>query len=204
MWGIATPQERMQQLHQLCQAHIEYENSSLYRIFYYDCWPLEQEAYHPLLQRNIDLMGTEQYQWAVEFYEELKKIRKMALRFGRLHLNGNEYTINPKCVRKIYDGALKLDDLKEHHFTLPITQKGVDMRIGLDIASIAFKQQVDQMVLISGDSDFIPIAKHARREGVEFILDPMEHWIKPELGIHLDEKRNLTSSVKPKLTYTET
>ena len=46
-------------------------------------------------------------------------------------------------------------------------QKGVDMRIGLDIASMAFKRQVDQIVLIAGDSDFVPAAKLARREGIE-------------------------------------
>ena len=33
------------------------------------------------------------------------------------------------------------------------------MRIGLDIASMAFKQKVTQMILISGDSDFVPAAK---------------------------------------------
>ncbi len=29
------------------------------------------------------------------------------------------------------------------------------MRIGLDIASLAYKKQVNQIVLISGDSDFV-------------------------------------------------
>ena len=32
------------------------------------------------------------------------------------------------------------------------------MRIGIDIASLAFKQQVTQIVLIAGDSDFVPAA----------------------------------------------
>ena len=54
---------------------------------------------------------------------------------------------------------------------LDLKQKGVDMRIGLDIASLANKKLVDQIVLIAGDSDFVPAAKHARREGIDFILD---------------------------------
>jgi len=41
------------------------------------------------------------------------------------------------------------------------------MRIGLDIASLAYKRQVNQVVLISGDSDFVPAAKLARREGID-------------------------------------
>lgn len=47
------------------------------------------------------------------------------------------------------------------------------MRIGVDVASLSFKKQVDQIVLIAGDADFVPAAKMARREGIDFILGPM-------------------------------
>ena len=60
------------------------------------------------------------------------------------------------------------------------------MRIGLDIASLAQKKLVDQIILIAGDSDFVPAAKHARREGIDFILDPMWHTIKDSLNEHID------------------
>jgi uncharacterized LabA/DUF88 family protein len=62
----------------------------------------------------------------------------------------------------------------------------VDMRIGLDIASLAYKRQINQLVLISGDSDFVPAAKLARREGIDFILDPMWATIRPDLHEHID------------------
>lgn len=60
------------------------------------------------------------------------------------------------------------------------------MKIGLDIASLAYKKQVDQIVLISGDSDFVSAAKLARREGIDFILDPMWHRIRDDLHEHID------------------
>ena len=60
------------------------------------------------------------------------------------------------------------------------------MKIGIDIASLAYKKQVDQIILISGDSDFVPAAKLARREGIDFILDPMWTKIKPNLFEHID------------------
>ena len=60
------------------------------------------------------------------------------------------------------------------------------MKIGLDIASLSYKRLVDQIILIAGDSDFVPAAKHARREGIDFILDPMWHTIKPSLNEHID------------------
>ena len=64
------------------------------------------------------------------------------------------------------------------------------MRIGLDIASVAYKKQAQRIVLISGDSDFVPAAKLARREGMEFILDPMWAPIKPDLQEHIDRLKS--------------
>ncbi len=75
-----------------------------------------------------------------------------------------------------------------------VNQKGVDMRIGLDIASMAYKKQVDQIVLISGDSDFVPAAKLAGREGIDFILDPLGAGIKNILMEHIDGLRTVDSS----------
>lgn len=72
-------------------------------------------------------------------------------------------------------------------------QKMVDIKIGLDIASITLKGQVDQIILISGDSDFVPAAKLARREGIDFLLDPMWNPIKPHLFEHID---GLVSKIK--------
>ncbi len=64
------------------------------------------------------------------------------------------------------------------------------MRIGLDIASVAYKKQVDQIVLVAGDADFVPAAKLARREGIDFILDPMWNPIPSDLHEHIDGLRS--------------
>ncbi len=71
-----------------------------------------------------------------------------------------------------------------------LVQKGVDMRIGLDIASIATRRLATQIVLIAGDNDFVPAAKFARREGIDFILDPMWQKVRPELNKHVDGLRS--------------
>lgn len=42
------------------------------------------------------------------------------------------------------------------------------------------------MILIAGDSDFVPSAKFARKEGVDFILDPMLNNIDSTLHEHID------------------
>ena len=69
---------------------------------------------------------------------------------------------------------------------LGLRQKGVDMRIGVDIASLALKKHVDTIVLVAGDSDFVPAAKLARREGIDFILDPLWQNVNADLFEHID------------------
>ncbi|WP_416376727.1 NYN domain-containing protein [Klebsiella pneumoniae] len=38
-----------------------------------------------------------------------------------------------------------------------VQQKGVDMRIALDMSSMSLKKQADIYALVTGDSDFVPI-----------------------------------------------
>lgn len=166
-----------------------YDYDSLYRIFYYDCEPSDKKVYHPLLQKTVDLKKTAQYAWSEEFLSELAHMRKVALRKGELLETQAGYLIKPGIMKKLCAGTMALSDLTESDFYLDIKQKGVDMRIGLDIASIAHKGLVDRIILISGDSDFVPAAKHARREGIDFILDPLWQPIKPSLNEHIDGLR---------------
>ena len=119
------------------------------------------------------------------FFNELKRRRKFALRLGQLS-NQCHYNLRPDVTRQLLVGRRTLDSLTEEDFMFIAPQKGVDMRIGTDIASLTYKQQVNQIILIAGDSDFVPAAKLARREGIDFILDPMWADIKPDLFEHID------------------
>lgn len=73
----------------------------------------------------------------------------------------------------------------------------MDMKIGLDIASVSYKKQVDQIVLVAGDADFVPAAKLARREGIDFVLDPMWNTVPSDLHEHIDGLHS-TSTKPPK------
>lgn len=190
-WGDKTPEERAEELANYCKKHIKEERAGaeLYRVFYYDCLPSSKKIYHPLLKKTVDLGKSEQYQWSNDFFSELKHQRKFAIRLGRLADDQAFFNIKPEITRKLFTGRMTLDSLKETDFALDIKQKGVDMRIGVDIASVTFKKQVDRIILISGDSDFVPAAKQARREGIDFILDPMRAPIKDDLFEHIDGMR---------------
>ena len=91
---------------------------------------------------------------------------------------------------------MQISDVGEKDFMIQVDQKGVDMKIGLDIASLAYKKQVDQIVLISGDSDFVSAAKLARREGIDVVLDPLGANIKEDLFEHIDGLRTCDNCYK--------
>lgn len=190
LWGKKTAEERAKELNAYCMAHLNdhhrQEDRQLYRIFYYDCEPVgRRSVYHPLTKKNVDLDKSETYTWMLTFLDELRRRRKFALRLGTLS-SQSYYNLRPDVTRKLLAGTRKLEDLTENDFLFVSQQKGVDMRIGIDIASLAYKKQADQIILIAGDSDFVPAAKLARREGIDFILDPMWAEIKPDLFEHID------------------
>ncbi len=125
------------------------------------------------------------------FQEELRSKRKVALRLGRLSENEIGYMLTMDTVKKLCNKTIQFSDLDEKAFHLNVRQKGVDMRVGIDIASMAYKKQVTKMILIAGDSDFVPAAKLARREGIDFVLNPMGNHINSDLNEHIDGIKNV-------------
>lgn len=190
LFGDKTPEQRADELVSYCRRHLRSdfsgETKRLYRVFYYDCPPSAKNVYHPLTQRSVNLERTPLYSWTNDFFKCLSHQRKLALRMGELLESTAGYVLKPDIVKKICNHTKQISELTEQDFTLEIQQKGVDMRIGLDIASLAQKRLVNQIILIAGDSDFVPAAKHARREGIDFVLDPMWHPIKDSLMLHID------------------
>ena len=93
-------------------------------------------------------------------------------------------------LKTLLNGQIGAADLVDTDFAPALRQKGVDMRIGLDIASIALKRQAEMIVLVAGDADFVPAAKLARREGVQFVLDPLWRSVSPDLLEHIDGLRS--------------
>ena len=204
--GQKTPAERANELYAYCMTHIRdqrsdpafHEDRDLYRIFYYDCLPLKKTVYHPFLKRGVDFGRSSTYQWSVDFLNELKKKRKVAIRLGELSDANAHFEMNPEKMKLLLAGTITTSDLSEKDFSISFEQKGVDMRIGIDIASLTYKKQINQIILIAGDSDFVPAAKMARREGIDFILDPMEATIKNNLFEHIDGLETVWRKTKTK------
>lgn len=192
LYGYLSPKKRANELSAYCHDHLldTKDSHHLYRIFYYDCPPVEKKVYNPLTKEQIDLSKSDACKWMNDFLSILKAKRKFALRLGELSDTFASYTITPKATKKLLAKTKTVDELTYRDVQLYVgEQKGVDMKIGIDIASLAYKKLVDQIILISGDSDFVPAAKLARREGIDFVLDPMGIKIKDNLFEHIDGLR---------------
>lgn len=179
-----TPAEVAKNLYTLAHRHVGNDNY-LYRIFYYDSVPFDKRLHNPISGKVIDFAKSDQAKFRNEFFEELKKKRKVALRLGYLRESKN-WLIRPRLTKELFKKNIAVDDLKEDDVFYELRQKGIDIKIGIDIASMAIKRLVDKIVLFSGDSDFVPAAKLARREGIDFILDPMWNPIDDNLFEHID------------------
>lgn len=180
-------------MHEMALGHLsqrgEAERKDLYRIFVYDCLPLTKKVHLPISKKALDFGKSETAQFRSAFHAELKRLRKVALRLGRLQ-DGNSWLPTPRASEDLLKGRKTFDSLGDDDFQYDVRQKGTDMKIGLDIASLAYKRQVDQIVLVAGDADFVPAAKLARREGIDFVLDPMWNAISPDLHEHIDGLRS--------------
>lgn len=182
--------EVAERLYTMCMKHVG-DRNTLYRIFYYDCYPLDKKAHNPVSKKAIDFSKTEEFKFKNELISALKQKRKVAIRMGELKDNHN-WQIRSSKVKYLLNGKTKIEDLSDSDVFLDIKQKGIDMKIGIDIASLALKRFVDTIVLFSGDSDFVPASKLARREGIDFVLDPMKANVEPQLFEHIDGIYNAT------------
>jgi uncharacterized LabA/DUF88 family protein len=188
----------------------------VYRLFYYDATPYDGIAHNPLSNQQIKFNQTDNYKFRHELFSELRRRRKFALRLGKVNKEDGWHLKNTNLTKKLLQTTqflsvlksatgdespsvlssaqitqlqsiasawegLTADDLK-----LGLRQKGVDMRIGIDITTLTLKKQVDTIILVTGDSDFVPAAKVARREGVEFLLDPLWQKVNDDLHEHVD------------------
>ncbi|MDE0049655.1 MAG: NYN domain-containing protein [Rhodospirillales bacterium] len=163
----------------------------LYRTFYYDARPYAGKAHTPVGNRPIDYARTSQALFRERLFKRLHGQPNLAVRLGEVRKDPSRSWILREGPQKaVLKGRIAIGDLSDADFTPALRQKGVDMRIGLDIASITLKRQADVIILVSGDADFVPAAKLARREGVKFILDPLWQDIPADLFEHIDGLRS--------------
>lgn len=151
-------------------------NEQLLRVLYYDCALFEGVVRLPVSGAEHEFKASDMW------LRNLAARDLFAVRRGVLKFRGWK----PKKI-PVANKALADTD-----FVADFEQKGVDMRIGLDMATFADQGSVDRVVLISGDTDCVPAMKHVRKAGLQVVLIGFPNGRDtPELLWHSDFHRRI-------------
>lgn len=147
-----------------------------FRHLYYDCAPFEGTVKLPVSGQSMTFSASDGW------LRDLARRDLFAVRRGVLKFRGWVPKKTPVSPLSLTD-----DD-----FSPSFEQKGVDMRIGLDVAKFCENKAVRTIVLMSGDTDCVPALKYARIAGLQTALAiPPGHRPAPELTWHADYVRQV-------------
>ncbi len=167
------------------------EDEELFRIYYYDCPPYDRKETNPVSGRQIDFGATPTARRNQSLCDAIALKPHVAFRRGVLSFDG--WSLSKTATRDLIQ---RPRPVTEDDLVPTLRQKRVDMKIGLDVAWLASKRIVDRIILVTGDSDFVPAMKFARREGVQVILVTMgQRQIKRDLREHADILRDVVFPV---------
>lgn len=165
--------------------------ADLLRIFFYDAPPLSGSATNPLSGKAYNFGSHETHTKNHQLQESLAQAPDVAVRRGEAVFRG--WKLRQTVLTAFAEGTRKAGPLDAKDLAPDIQQKGVDLRIGLDVALLSIKRIVDTIVLVTGDADMVPAMKFARREGLRVYLDTMGHGVRPLLTEHADYVFNSSS-----------
>ena len=157
-------------------------SAPLYRVFYYTADPPSGNKINPMNQTDTPLTDPSVGGKTKQLHRDPEREPYVAVRRGDVVFQG--WRIKRSVARSLMEGKprpLTADDIRPN-----LKQKGVDMRIGLDIASLALKRLVGHVVVVTADADMVPALKLARREGLQVYLDSLSSPGAKELRIHSD------------------
>lgn len=155
---------------------------TLLRIYFYDAPPASGRLTNPISGVRINLANQDHYSQNISLQQSLEMRPDIALRQGETAVHG--WSLGSAALRSITQDGPRV--LVGNDLVPEIEQKGVDLRIGLDIARLSLCKLVDIIVVLTGDSDMVPAFKFARREGIRVYLDHMNHAVKRDLKAHTD------------------
>lgn len=155
----------------------------LLRIYYYDAAPSSEKVRQPVSRADLNLAVSARYRASQSLFDQLILKPHFALRMGHVTLSPNKWRLKPTVAKELIRAPRQLAD---DDFVLDLSQKGVDMRVGMDMARLALRYMVRAIIVVSGDSDFVPAFKFVRREGVKVILETLGHNVRIELRQHAD------------------
>lgn len=153
----------------------------LLRIYFYHARPATADIVNPLDGARESLAKTRVARDHESLIDRLEVRPDFAVRLGETSVN--DWRLGSAAIKNLRAGksAIQARDLVPN-----ISQKGVDLRIGLDMARLALRPIAQSIAVVSGDSDLVPAFKFARREGQRLLLWTLGHGVKREMYCHAD------------------
>ena len=152
-------------------------DESIFRVLYYDCALYTGTVKLPVSGTSHTYTANDAWLHTLS-YKDLFAVRRGVLKFRGF---------KPKKT------PVPPASLTDADFEPIFEQKGVDMRIGLDIAAYSQNRAVDRIILITGDTDCVPALKYGRKAGLQIVLiQPPQTRLAPELLAHADFSRAVT------------
>lgn len=179
----ANPRVQAARMVKLAEACILPDYEELFRLFYYDCAPYGGER-RDLSGGMVDFSQKQQFHYQTELLEEIGTKEYVAVRLGEVRFRG--WKPRKHVGNQIWRAGGSGVKIYPKDFEANFQQKGVDMRVGLDVATLSMNHLVERIVLVAADSDFIPAMKLARREGVQIVLAKLDQKSVKELESHAD------------------
>lgn len=153
----------------------------LLRVYYYDAPPATQNLTNPIDGSTLDLGSSAVHARNTALLDQLELLPNFAVRKGETVVRGWKIGATAMKAMLAKPRVPTARDLVPN-----VQQKGVDLRIGLDVARLALRQIAQVIVVVTGDSDMIPVFKFARREGLRVYLDHLGGPVRRELKVHAD------------------
>ncbi|MDA7999858.1 MAG: NYN domain-containing protein [Alphaproteobacteria bacterium] len=162
----------------------DFKDSRLLRAYYYDAYPSEKTLRLPVSGDPDDLSKRPAAVRGRKFLGEIQAMDNVAFREGTLM--GRGWILRKDAVDRLVQqssAGVAGPLLGDKDFMPNLQQKGVDMRVGLDIARLSMGRMVDSIIVVAADSDFVPALKFARREGVRVYLNHLGGFVSRDAGI---------------------
>lgn len=158
----------------------------MFRVFFYDAPPYEGTTTNPLDGSTLNFSLTKAASQNRALLDSLELEPDFAVRRG--FLAHHDWKLGSAFLRRLRRAGANARSVSvtANDLVPDMQQKGVDLRIGLDIALLAVKRIVDILVLVTGDSDFVPAMKLARKEGVRVYLQTLGNPVHRDLKVHAD------------------
>lgn len=144
---------------------INLQEEECFRIFYYDAEPYIGTTKNPIDGQVTDYRETPRAKARLRFFREFGALPSVALRRGECR--GRGWELKDDFLKRHLKSGKPQVTVTANDVVHAFEQKGVDMRIGMDVATLSLKRIVDRLIILSGDTDLIPAMKLARREGLQ-------------------------------------